>query len=239
MLGRLVWTGEWQPFIRLREERIRGLTILRAELPGSPAGRGAQLRWHKGVCRLERAGVRRLLLPGQEQGEMEGSVGPVVTRPLWQQMAAPLAVAAIHRAGARPERTVVALRGQRVTQPVFQTCCRLMGAVRALSLTVPEGGEALTWWLERQYGMPVLAEGGDVTLCFSQDEPGADRFLLGEERPAPLGYTVALRPDCQTPIPNDCPAVPLLAALLEEGKVGTEELRVVTENFQFTQGNLT
>lgn len=227
MLGRLVWTGERRPRIYLREEHIRGLTILRAELPGHPDSRGAEGRRSKGLRRLERAGAHRLLLPEQEAG-LEPGINPVITRPLWQQMAAPLAVTAIAAAGAQPERTVVALRSEQVTQPVFHTCCRLMGAVRALSLSVPGGGEELAWWLERHYGVPVLAEGGDVTLCFSPDDPGADRFLLGEEQPAPAGYTVALKEGCPALIPEDCPTLPLLAALLEEGKVRTEELRVVT-----------
>ena len=227
MLGRLVWTGEWRPYIALREEQICGLTILRAELPGREDAHRAAARWSKGVRRLERAGVRRLVELGQQPPG--AGVEWVSTRLLWQQMAASLAVTAIHSAGGRPERAVVALHSERVTQPVFQTCCRLMGAVRALSLTVPTGGEELTWWLERQYGVPVLSDGGDVTLCFSPEQGGGDRFLLGEEQPEPRGFTIGLKEDCEAVLPRDCPTVPLLAALLEEDRVRLEQMRVERE----------
>ena len=225
MIGQLVWTGRrlWRP--RLAEDCVRGLPILRAELPGTSGDRRAPRRWLQGAQLLRRQGCGRLLLTGGSPAAP--LLPPVSTRALWQQMAAPLALAFLRQAGIPPERAVVTLRGDRVTRPLFQACCQLMGAVRALSLDIPRGGEELAWWLERQHGVPVLSGRGDVGLCFAPRQEDAQQLALWPELPALPGFTLSLRSGA---LPEGYPALPLLAALLEEGRVTPDEVQVLPQS---------
>lgn len=219
MVGQLMWTGERRLRVRLREERVRGMVVLRAELPGREDQRGAERKRERGLQLLEEQGCRQLLEP-------EGGLPTVPTRGLWQSVAAELTLSFFQRWGQRPEKAMVALSGERITRPLFDTCCRLIPAVRGIALTPCPGSEELAWWLERHYGMPVSAGGGDVTVRFRPGEGERGASLdLGEERPAPEGFTLALR---EEGLPEDLPALPLMAAMQASGRLRPEEIRVVT-----------
>jgi hypothetical protein len=140
-------------------------------------------------------------------------------------MAAPLVLSFFRQNGQRPERASVALEGDRVSRPLFDACCQLVSQVRSLSLAPCPGSEELAWWLERQYGMPVSAGGGDVTVRFAPGESGARPCLaLGEPEPEPPGFTLEWRGGT---LPEEYPRLPLLTLLWESGKVRAEEMEVV------------
>ena len=219
MVGQLVWTGEWRLGVRVREEEIRGVRVLLAELPGRADQRGAPRRQERGLRMLRQMGCRQLLEPG-------GELPSVPTRRLWQSVAAELTLSFFQRWGQRPEKAMVALSGDRITRPLFDACCRLIPAVRGIALTPCPGSEELAWWLERHYGVPVSAGGGDLTVRFQPGEGERGACLaLGEERPAPEGFTLALR---EEGLPEDLPALPLMAAMQAAGRLKPEEIQVIS-----------
>ncbi|MCD8160891.1 MAG: hypothetical protein LUE61_06890 [Clostridiales bacterium] len=192
---------------RYYEESVCGLPLLRVELPRRWNGRrvGAVLR---------RAGVRCALnLP--EDGTILPEPLLVSTRSLWQRVAAELALAELTRRGIPWGEATVGVLAGRTTKEVWDTLERLSGRVRALSLNLPEG-ERVALCLQRDSGVPVLAGPGDVTLCFSPAEPGKGRLLLGAERPAPEGFTLAVP---GVPVPEGCPAEGLYGALEQRGRL--------------------
>ncbi|MCI8537442.1 MAG: hypothetical protein HFF18_02110 [Oscillospiraceae bacterium] len=223
MIGQLIWTGERRLRVRLTQERVRGALVIRAELPGLPEDRGAARRKARGLYLLEREGCGRLLSPGEE------ALPGVSTRPLWQSVAAPLALSFFQRHGQRPELARVALEGDRITRPLFTACCQLITAVRGISLARCPGSEELAWWLERQYGVPVSSGGGDVTVRFRPGPGGGDCLALGGEVPSPPGFSLALK---EEQLPEEYPRLPLMTVLLEEGRIRPDQVRVVPEDLQ-------
>lgn len=222
MIGQLIWTGERRFRIRLTRERVQGVVVIRAELPGLPGDRGAARRKERGLHLLEREGCGRLLSTDTEE-ELPG----VSTRPLWQSVAAPLTLSLFQKHGQRPELARVALEGDRVTRPLFTACCQLITAVRGISLSDCPGSEELAWWLERQYGVPVSSGGGDVTVRFQPGgTEGSGCLALGDPVPSPPGFSLALKEET---LPEDYPRLPLMAVLLEEGRIRPEQVQVVLE----------
>ena len=192
-------------------------------LPGLPGDRGAARRKARGLYLLEREGCGRLLSADAEE-ELPG----VSTRPLWQSVAAPLALSLFQKHGQRPELARVALEGDRVTRPLFTACCQLITAVRGISLSGCPGSEELAWWLERHYGVSVSSGGGDVTIRFQPGgAAGNDCLALGEPVPSPPGFSLALKEDR---LPEEYPRLPLMTVLREEGRISPEQVRVVLEN---------
>ena len=220
MIGQLIWTGERRFRTRFRLESVCGISILRAELPGSPDDPGALRRRERALRRLEQEGCRRLMeLSDQAQ------LPPVSTRPLWQSVAAPLTLSFFQKHGQRPERARVALESDRVTRPLFSACCQLIPAVQSISLSPCRGDEELAWWLERQYGVPVTSGGGDVTVRFIPGSGSQDSCLpLGEDIPCLPDFTLDWK---NGTLPEDYPRLPLLTVLWETGRIRPEDLRVV------------
>lgn len=220
MIGQLVWTGERRLRTRLKRETVCGISILRAELPGTPDDPGAPRRKERGLWLLEREGCRRLM-----EGTDAAELPFVITRPLWQSVAAPLTLSFFQKNGQRPERARVALESDRVTRPLFAACCQLITAVRGISLSHCRGSEELAWWLERQYGVPVTSGGGDVTVRFTpgMGEPGAC-LPLGEDAPSLPDFTLDLKDGT---LPGDYPKLPLMTVLMEEGRIHPKEIQIV------------
>lgn len=235
MVGRVVFQTVKRPKLVLSAETVAGLALLRAEV-AAPAGlREDRLerRVDRAAAQLARRGVRRVLAEKDFSWWpvlAERGLGPVEVGPLAQAMAAPLALAALRRLGVEAETATVALRGRRVSRPMFRAAEELCGAVRRLAIAAPEGGESLANYLRAQFGMPVLgAEGAraaQVTVCFSPD--------AGERQGFPLelwGVTPELGGlglSCALDLPGgEEEKLRLLTLLWESGRIGTGEIAVI------------
>lgn len=213
MIGYLVWkTKGWR--IRYYEEVINGVHLLRAEVPGGPCtARGVRLQ-RKALEVLGRNGVTRFLNPAL------AGVQSVATGPLWRALAAQLALTELAAQGIPHEEALVALHAGRVDRSVVTCCTALASEVRALSLDIPDC-EGLAWALQRRFGIPVLEQGGDLTLCFSGQERGID---LRGDTPQPAGFSLG----CSgLVLPEHCPPEPTLAYFVEQGVLHLPDIRVV------------
>lgn len=220
MVGYLHFTGR-RGWVQLWRHEALGLTIWEARLPGTAESRPARRRMSKGLDRLEAAGCKRLLLPCP----LVPCYPLVHTRSLWQAMAAPLALAALGQLDIDPRQAVVALHGERMTRSYVRTCVLLAREVKALSLSL-EREETFCWDLQRELGLPLVEGTGAVTLSFLPGVPRAAYFPLGDEDPAVPGFRLAL-PGLE--LPPSCPELPVLAALLEAGRLPLGSVQVVPE----------
>ncbi len=230
MLGHILFVEEKGRRPRIEYEQVRGMTVLGIAVPALPAaGEGAIVRRVDKAARLlVKQGVRRVLTPQDfprwDILRQRGLVG-VDPAPLCTMLAAPLAIAALERRGIVPHRAVVALRGSRVSRPFFQAAAALAPAVRGIVITSPNGGEALSAHLRREYGVPILEEGAgaeiDLTVAFSPlaDEVQAAITLYG--KPELQGVKVL-------PKAGDWPdrfeVLTLAAALWEAGALSLNDL---------------
>lgn len=225
MLGHMVYTEQKGRKPEVELERVRGLSFLRASIP-APAGTSAaalRRRVVRAARLLHKAGVRRVLTTGgfaHWDVLREWELARVDTAPFCQALAARLALAALERMDVPPGTATVALRGGRVSRPFFQAAMELAPAVRALVVTSPNGGEALSAYLRREYGVPVLEEcpgaAAHLTLEFSILKGGAGECItlhgapdLGAVRVEPL----------EGEWPADFEPLPLAAALWEAGSM--------------------
>ena len=149
MVGYLHFTGS-RGRVQLVPHDVLGLTVCEARLPKAEKSRFAPRRMRKALDRLDRAGCRRLLSPCALMPWY-----PVVrTRSLWQAMAVPLTLTYLRSQGLDPRRSVVALRGDRMTRSLYKTCLALAGEVSALSLDLRQD-DGLVWRLQQELGLPV------------------------------------------------------------------------------------
>ncbi|MGM9537260.1 MAG: hypothetical protein ACI3VN_02900 [Candidatus Onthomonas sp.] len=217
-MGYIHFTGR-RGRVQLWRHEVLGLTVWEARLPGTEESRLARRRIFRGLDRLEEAGCRRLLSPCPQVPHY-----PLVhTRSLWQAVAAPLALAALRELGLELRKAVVALHGERMTRSYVRTCVLLAREVKALSLSL-EREETFCWDLQRELGLPLVEGAGAVTLSFL---PGVARpayFPLGAEDPSVPGFRPFL-PGLE--LPPDCPELPVLAALLEAGRLPLAEVQVL------------
>jgi hypothetical protein len=197
------------------------MTVLEARMPGKPDGYFAKGRTLRGLDRLEAAGCRRLLIPCPLRPAF-----PVISnRSLWQAMAAPLALAALRSQGKDPRRCVVGIQADRPSRAVIRTCVMLSHEVRALALS-HTAEQLLGWKLEQTFGVPLASGGEDVTLSFLPGVSTPERFALGEEQVVIPGFTLTV-PGLEPP--EGCPMVPLLSALLEQGRLPLSRVAVIAD----------
>ena len=223
MLGHIALTGEkgWKTVVD--RQKVLGLPLERALVPGIEGRHERRLerRIDRAARRLREMGVRRVLtgpaFPYWDRLERQGLRG-VDPDPMCQAMAGELALTALERDGCPLERTVVALRGGRVSQPFFQTAVTLCARVRGVVVYAPAGGGELADYLRREYGLPVLErEKPNLTLEFSPVQTGGESgrtMVLHGPNLNLLGLT--LRPS-DLPLPGEFDPLPLTAALWEMG----------------------
>ncbi|MCD7948110.1 MAG: hypothetical protein LUG13_07450 [Oscillospiraceae bacterium] len=232
MVGRI----EWDNGRKLTAERsvLYGVPLLRVGLPVPKRGgaRATARAVRKGANYLWREGCRRVLADvGFAAWDLLAAVGlrPVEPEPLLQAMAAPLCFAGLAQGGIAPERAVVALCGERVTESFSAAAEALCPAVRSLIISAQSGGDALRAYLYREYGASVLdgiaAGRADLTLCFSPGAPaGAPRLELFAGG-STLGLTLRHK---SLPPPDGIAPLPCLTLLWETGAVQAEDI-VVTQ----------
>ncbi len=186
MLAHLVLAEEKGRSPILESERVLGMTFLRATipLPHDRKERVVRRRLDKAARLLLKAGVRRVLVQEDfSRWEVLREWGMMGVDPsgLCQTLASPLAVAALKRRGIPLESAIVALRGSRVSRPLFQAALELAPQVRALMIAAPVEGKELGAHLRREYGVPILEEGAgrppDLSVNFSDLPEGMGETL--------------------------------------------------------------
>lgn len=218
MVGYLHYTGR-SGRVRLYRHQVLGLTVLEGALPGKEGGFWSKRRTQKGLKLLRQAGCKRLLSPCGEESPF-----PLIhSRALWQAMAGPLALAELSLQGLEPRRSVVALHSDRPSRGFLRACQLLAREVRALSLSLEQSEETM-WQLQQQLGIPMVEGSGDVTVSFL---PGVCRkgyFALGNLDPVIPGYRLWLD---GLNVPEGCPELPLLAALLDAGRLPLSAVQII------------
>ena len=234
MVGHIVLREEKGPKVALERERIADFPLLCAAV-SAPAGlreRRRSRRVDKAAWLLAGEGVRRVLAPPAFPYWpilAEWGLIPVDPEPLVQALAAPLVLSALDRLGCPRERSVVSLRGTRVTRALYQAALELCPAVRMLKIEAFEGGGELARFLREEFGVPLL-DGGEglrphVTACFSPavhsdgdgvlDLCGPEPGLMGLS--LETGEAIAL---------GEGERLPFLTLLWEEGRLLPGEIRV-------------
>lgn len=224
---------------RIREEELRleGLRIWKVTVP-LPEGlgpRGERRRLDRAARALRAAGCRRVVT------EPHVSVWPVLEAaglrrvdpgPLCRALADPLACAFLEVRGVPRQSAAVALLAERVDRSYFEAACTLCPQVRHLAIQAGQEGEALSHWLEREYGVPALAhgKGAHVKLRFSplSGPPGPNELVLCGPVPE-LGPLTICSPQ---PLPPELDPLPLLALLWEEGRAVLQDIEIIPKSFE-------
>lgn len=220
---------------QLEEVRIWDMRFLSASVPAPPglAEKKRLRRLERGAELLWRAGARRVLTaPAFAEGELLRAHGlrPVDPVPFCQALAAPLALAALERAGEVPTRAAVALSAPRASRPLLRAAEFLCPRVRYLMVDMPgEEGDRLAAWLREEYGAAVLRPGGTpapaVVLCFGPGWRGGGTALhLYGPVPDLAGLRLAPR---EGGLPQELDELPLLALLWEEGRIKEGEIGIL------------
>lgn len=210
LVGYLVWRERgWR--IRYFEEEFCHVSLWRVELPrNSHPDRTVQ----RALTTLRRHGVTRLL------ADDAALLPPVATGLLWRALAGQAALVELARRHIPPGQAFVGLRAKQVDRSVVACCTVLAPVVRGLALEIPDC-EGLAWNLQRRFGLPILAQGGDLTLNFTDSSTG---IALYGDTPHPKGLTLS----CPgVTLPEDCPREGLLAYLVEQGAVHWQDVRVL------------
>lgn len=221
MLGQLVFSADGRE--RAERHDLYGLGVLQVRV--RPGGWREKGRLRRGGKRLAQGGVRRVLVPQcfdqwyiLERWGLSG-VDPV---PFLRFYAPQIVLAALKRRGIPPESATVALRSRSVDRDMARTAQLLCPLVRQVAVNAPQGGEELSSWLRREYGLPVQPDGTEVSLAVYFDEEGAgEKDLLLWGTAPQLGEVI---PQAEALAPQDRQDLCLLAALWETGKIGKFEL---------------
>lgn len=219
MFGRLVFGQDGSGRTERRE--IYGLPVLQVQV--RPGGWLEKRRIGRGAKRLARAGIRRVLVPRDfDQWPIlaRWDLRPVDPVPFFRFYAPQIILAALKRQGIAPNMATVALRGQRVDRDMARCAQMLCPLVRQVAVSAPQGGEELSRWLRREYGLPVQPDGAQVSLAVYFDGEGAEErdLLLWGASPRLGGVT----PHAEGLEQGDREDAALLAALWETGKLGPD-----------------
>ena len=210
LVGYLVWRERgWR--IRYFEEEFCHVSLWRVELPrNSHPDRTVQ----RALTTLRRHGVTRLL------ADDVTLLPPVATGPLWRALAGQAALVELARRHIPPGQAFVGLRAKQVDRSVVACGPALAPVVRGRALEIPDG-DGLTWNLQRRFGLPILAQGGDLTLNFTDSSTG---IALYGDTPHPQSLTLS----CPgVTLPEDGPREGLVAYLVEQGAVHWQDVRVL------------
>ena len=219
MLGLLCWSEERG--VRMERTQLLGLPVLQASL--LPGGRWERQRLGHAARRLERQGVRRVLVSkGFKRWEVLARWGltGVDPRPLYRAMADRLVLAELERRGMKGCEACVALRGECVDSDLARTAHLLCPQVRTLLIQVERGGDKLTRELYRAFGAgaPPCAQ-ADVAVRFGGVRQEGELVLC--DRPELLGLELEAS---NLGIPEEMESLPLLTALWQSGLLNLQQL---------------
>ena len=154
MLGQLVFSADGRE--RAERHDLYGLGVLQVRV--RPGGWREKGRLRRGGKRLAQGGVRRVLVPqcfDQWYILERWDLRPVDPVPFLRFHAPQIVLAALKRREIVPDRAAVALRGKRVDRDMARCAQLLCPLVRQVAVSAPQGGEKLSLWLRREYGLPV------------------------------------------------------------------------------------
>lgn len=221
MFGQLVFSHGGRE--RTERRDLYGLGVLQVQV--RPGGWWEKGRLRRSGKRLAQGGVRRVLVPEHfDQWSLleRWDLRPVDPVPFLRFHAPQIVLSALQRREIAPERATVALRGKRVDRDMARCAQLLCPLVRQVAVSAPQGGEELSLWLRREYGLPVQPDGAEVSLAVYFDGEGAgeeDLLLWGPE--PRLGEVT---PQAAALAPEDREDLGLLTALWETGKIGKYKL---------------
>lgn len=233
-------TGLFQRRVMLTSERILGMRFLRADIRAN-GERALRAAARRAAGKLVRAGGRRLVLPPElPEAEAFPGLSPVTAGPLFEALAARMALRVLREMRIGAEGTCVGIAAERASVSAERLLLSLAVSVRHLSVEMPAGADAFADRMARARGLslrlgasalaacpvvvalsPVEAAGEGTLLWLCQAPPPAEsaRRILS-------GARLALREEPER-LPGDADAVMLLAALWEGGAVETEEIRIL------------
>ena len=202
--------------LRFWWEEVLGMPLLRVELPRKKTTR-TESKLHRALYRLR---VHQVL--NHPPGWDADALPPLnATRPLWLAKASECALLLMNRKGIFPADAVVELRGNRFTPECRRFVTALLPHVQGFHFATP-ADEGLLWFLQREFGLSPIPRHGDLSVSFSPASPQAD-LPLGDQRPRIPG--LELTADAVV-CSGDCPMEPLLAALLEQGRLRKNDIDV-------------
>lgn len=197
-------------------EEVRGMPLLRVELPGKHTDR-IEGKLHRALYRL---GVHRVF--NHPDGWDHGPLPALnATRPLWLAKAAEAILLTLEQRKIHPGDAVVELRGERLLPEHRRLITALLPRVRGFRFEM-EVEEEMLWYLQREYGLSSTPCRGDISVSFSPAVPDAD-LPLGALRPEIPGLRLTAEGVARS---GDCPLEPLLAALLEQGRLRENDIQV-------------
>ena len=192
------------------------MPLLRVELPRRLSARGC--------VRVARCFDRyRVHQTFNGPGQWPGPALPPLsdTRSLWIAKAADAAALALEHRGIAPHRAKVELYSDRFGPQEAQLIGKLLPRFRDITLSLPVS-ERYLWQLQQQCGVTPSAGAGDLSLCLAPVQ--RDRSLeLWFRQPRPHGLELTAD---EVEIPPGCPAQPLLAALVEQGRILETEIEI-------------
>lgn len=220
----------------LSGERVRGMVLLRVQVPAPPRLREKALRRRvrRAGEQLWEQGVNRVLVDssfpdGLWEPLRQAGLAPVEVETLCREAAEPLVLALLEQRGTDPAKAAVCLRGGYALGAVQNAAVALARRVGRLIIDCPGRGQDLALWLRQEYGLPLVEPGSmepDVTAAFSPERgEGADLRLYGYT--PDLGGLRLLPAEGE--LPPEFEPLPLLAALREGGWVRREELRAAAD----------
>ncbi len=191
-----------------------------------PDGFWAERQLKRAGRLLARNGSRRVLVPegftGWDVLERYG-LCPVDPLPFLRNNAAKLVLTGLKRQGMRLERCGVALRGIQMERELVMAAEELCPLVKDVCLSVP-GAEALRDGLRWEYGIAVRPDSDcvDAAVRFHSETMIGGRMVLKlfSEELDLCGISVTGKGI----YPKGTQILPLLAALWENGRIGSSEL---------------
>lgn len=215
----------------LTRRMLCGLSVLQASvsLPETLSPRRQERRIGRAAAKLWENGVNRVLLPREfpwTDRLLRAGLLTVDTLELCRACAAQLTVEALLLRGREPERSVVALAGEKLCRAVLQAAEGLAPQVSGLKIEIPAGGRELAAWLQEEYGLPVLRSDGvrpALTVVFDEGWEGRGPALRLYGREPDLLGTELWKPGLE--LPEECDPMTVLAALWESGSLAVQELR--------------
>lgn len=225
MLGQLMYCTGKRGRPAAEVIQMYGLPVMRICL--SPDGFWAERKLKQAGRFFSRRGIRRILAPdGFKNWDIleRYGIGPVDPLPFLKANAARIVVAVLEKRGMQKEKCSVALRGIEVEQEMLLTAEELCPVVRDVCISVYRGGKELRNRLRMEYGIAVRPDSDciDAAVRFHPETADGGGIVLNLflEKMDLNGISVTAN-GVET---KDTQMLPLLAALWENGRIGSSDL---------------
>lgn len=230
MFGYMQWKPEGRPRIDLKPEMIGGATFLTLEVQGG--SRRLRRRVSRAVADMERAGIRRCVMPPKWPEEWRGGMLPVEEQGLRQTVFPQLLDRYCQERGLDLRDAAVLLSAPAADRQVWTTADLLARRSRYLILSVADG-EELRRELLRRYGIAAVTGGRRPALqvCFDRPRESVPALLLGPDCTRRQNVIYELPPSLLTRLGEREPSSQLVSALWESGALPAEDIRVKSLGF--------